>query len=90
MHTKSLALVALGHALQRVGYEFATITPETHRRIQARAARSGELRAKTLRDVFGWNWPFERSILPDELFALLESADAIEHSEQGMRSRVRR
>lgn len=87
--TTALALLRLGHALRRSGYEFVTVTPETHIRVQTRAAQSGELHAKTLRDVFGWNWPFERSMLPDDLFALLESADAIEHSEQGMRSRVR-
>jgi release factor glutamine methyltransferase len=90
VHTRSLALVALGHALQRAGYAFVTVTPETHRRVQARAAQSGELKARTLRDVFGWNWPFERSTIPDDMFALLESADAIEQGEHGaLRSRVR-
>lgn len=82
------ALLSLGRALQRSDYAFVTVTPETHRLVNARAMRDGR-RAQTLRDVFGWNRPFERVGLPGEMFALLEHADALEAVDDVWRSRVR-
>jgi len=53
-------LLQLGRLLQDADYRFVTITPESHRRVTARA--SGK--ARSLRDVFGWNLPFEEGLLP--------------------------
>jgi len=86
----SLALLELGRALRRDGYAFVTVTPETHRRINERAAASGQSEARSLRDVFGWNRPFQRGLLPRRMLELLAVADQIEPTEDGMwRSKVR-
>ncbi|HEX4386611.1 MAG TPA: class I SAM-dependent methyltransferase [Myxococcales bacterium] len=62
-------LVALGSRLREAGYAFITPTPETHRRVLLRGNP-----ARTLRDVFGWNKPFARWLVPEELLALLGPA----------------
>jgi release factor glutamine methyltransferase len=85
----SNALLALGHALRRAGYEFVTVTPQTHQCVNARSAHLGQLHAKSLRDVFGWSRPFQRELLSNEMFELLTAADALEHAPDGFRSRVR-
>lgn len=77
--TQSRSLIALGNALRDADYEFVTPTPETHRRVLARAARTAveegrPLLARTLRDVFGWNMPFERALLPPAVLAACEEA----------------
>lgn len=69
--SQDLALLQLGRRLQADGYEFTTVTPLTHQRNNARDQNQ---KAKSLRDVFGWNRPFETGLLPDvELEALLAS-----------------
>ncbi|HEX8579230.1 MAG TPA: methyltransferase [Allosphingosinicella sp.] len=75
-------------AAARAGdYSFTTVTPETHRRVLAR--REGEA-AKDLRDVFGWSMPFERELLPADLWEPLEAADMVEDAGSGLwRSRLR-
>lgn len=66
-----LALLQLGRRLQADGYRFTTVTPLTHERNNAREENR---KARSLRDVFGWNRPFETDLLPAaELEALLES-----------------
>ena len=77
-------LASLGRALHDAGYSFVTPTPETHRRVLARA---GE--ARTLRDVFGWSRPFAPGFLPPQLEALLEAASALERQGDRLRSAVR-
>lgn len=72
MDPSALALLELGRALQRAGYQFVTPTPETHRRVVSRYER-----ARCLRDVFGWSLPFSRALLPPQLFELLVRADAV-------------
>lgn len=84
MNDASLALIALGRALGRAGYHFVTPTPETHRR---NLARHDE--ARDLRDVFGWSRKFAPALLPAELRALLERADAISDEGAFCRARVR-
>jgi hypothetical protein len=87
---RCLALLELGRALQRDGYAFVTVTPETHRRIDERAAASGQAEARSLRDVFGWNRPFQRGLLPRRMLELLSVADQLEQTDSGMlRSKVR-
>jgi SAM-dependent methyltransferase len=69
-------LVALGQLLREQKYEFTTITPESHARVNA---RSGNERAKSLRDVFGWSRPFDFDVLPKKMIDLLEQANALEN-----------
>jgi methylase of polypeptide subunit release factors len=66
-----LALLQLGRRLQADGYRFTTVTPLTHQRNNAREENR---KARSLRDIFGWNRPFETDLLPAaELEALLGS-----------------
>lgn len=81
------ALVALGEALREQGYRHVTVTPETHRRVNA---RPGSAQARGLRDVFGWSRPFAPGVLPPALLALLEEAGELLQEEGGLqRSGVR-
>lgn len=87
---RSLALLELGRTLRRDGYAFVTVTPETHRRIDARAALCGDSQARTLRDVFGWNRPFQPRLLPRRMLEPLSAADQLETVGDGtLRSKVR-
>ena len=72
--------------LDREGYRFTPVTPETHRRVTARPAMAT---ARDLRGIFGWSLPFARDLLSDAMFALLEEADFVEACGGGWRSRVR-
>lgn len=69
------ALIELGRALRDAKYDFVTPTPETHRRVNARA---GDEQARDLRGVFGWSRPFREGLLPREISALLSRAGALE------------
>lgn len=81
------ALVALGQALRDEGYAFTTVTPETHRRVNA---RPGAHEARSLREVFGWSRPFPPGVLGPRMQALLEQAGALAECGDGtLRSRVR-
>ncbi len=83
------ALVALGEALGAAGYRFTTVTPETHRRVNARAEAHGNARARDLRDIFGWSRPFEPRTLPAPLFELATRADVLAREPRGLVSRIR-
>ncbi|MBC8069631.1 MAG: class I SAM-dependent methyltransferase [Deltaproteobacteria bacterium] len=79
------ALVELGQALVEDGYEFVTVTPATH----ARALhRRGEL-ATDLRDVFGWNRPFDPDLLPTPILTALRAAGCCRVDGTRLRSAVR-
>ena len=80
------ALAALLVALQARNYGFITPTPETHERVVAR--RSGR-RAKTLRDVFGWNLPFDPDEIDREIAGLLRASGFLQDHADGARSGVR-
>lgn len=81
------ALVQLGAELKRRGYSFVTPTPATHARVNARATAQ---RALTLRDVFGWSRPFaERSVVGDEIAALMQAAGVLRETGTGFQSLVR-
>ncbi|MDQ3366824.1 MAG: class I SAM-dependent methyltransferase [Myxococcota bacterium] len=80
------ALVELGQLLRDRGYQFTTVTPETHRRVNARAAAAP---ARTLRDVFGWSRSFAPAVLPPALLAALGRADAVVERDGLLASRVR-
>jgi methylase of polypeptide subunit release factors len=80
------ALVRLGEALRAAGYEFTTITPATHARVNARPENK---QAKDLRGVFGWSRLFTRDVVPKDMFVLMRDA-GIRAEENGLfRSRVR-
>lgn len=80
------ALVRLGRRLTELGYEFVTATPRTHRRLWRERT---EARAGALRDIFGWNLPFELSQLAPDLRTLLAEADGLESCQGRARSRYR-
>ncbi|MET0855742.1 MAG: class I SAM-dependent methyltransferase [Telluria sp.] len=80
------ALLELGARLQRLNYRFITPTPATIARVNARA---GNERARDLRDVFGWSRPFDATVLPHAMLALMREAGVLQHSPAGYRSTVR-
>ncbi len=82
----SEALLRLLTELDDGGYDFITVTPETHRRVLER--REDEP-ARDWRDVFGWSMPFERGLLAGPLLDALEEAEAVEPARALFRSKVR-
>jgi methylase of polypeptide subunit release factors len=64
------ALAALLRRLSQLEYRFTTVTPETHARVLARS----QAPARNLRDVLGWNRPFDPSTLPAGVFEALAAA----------------
>jgi len=79
------ALIQLGRELQQRDYKFVTITPASHERVLARASRA----ATGLRDVFGWNLPFEPGLVSASVLACLERAQLLEPHADKLRSTVR-
>jgi len=87
-----LSLVELGRALSESRYEFVTVSPETHRRVEARAAAAGARHARSVRDVFGWCRPFRADLLPSRIHDAARAADVLVRCEGDgdvYRSRVR-
>ena len=80
------ALLALGQALQRAGYQFTTITPATHRRVNGRPENAW---ARDLRGVFGWSRPFREDTLPAEILALMRRAGVLAEREDRLCATVR-
>jgi len=80
------ALTNLLDYLQAAGYRFITTTPLTHARVLARQPAGS---AATLRDIFGWNLPFDPGLLPDKVLAALDTAGLLAHVGQQRRSKLR-
>jgi methylase of polypeptide subunit release factors len=80
------ALTSLLAHLHEAHYRFVTTTPLTHARVLARQPAGS---AATLRDVFGWNLPFEPDYLPAQLLATLDAAGLLGRAGQQWRSKVR-
>jgi methylase of polypeptide subunit release factors len=78
-------LVALGQALRTQGYDFTTITPASHQRVNARRPAA----PASLRDVFGWNRPFAAGDLPADILGLLQEAGMVDAAGSRLRSAVR-
>jgi release factor glutamine methyltransferase len=78
------ALISVGAWLAESGYEFTTVTPETHRRVAARGVI-----ARNVRDVFGWSHAFERELLPADIVDALRIAGALEERRDLLASRIR-
>ena len=68
------------------GYRFITPTPVTHQRVLANDTRRC---SATLRDIFGWNLPFEASILAPALRAAMAGAGVLQPCGDLWRSSVR-
>jgi len=68
------------------GYRFTTVTPLTHQRVLARRGREP---GATLRDIFGWNLPFEARAVAPELLAAMEHAGVVARTGTLLRSTVR-
>ncbi len=80
------ALLRLGQVLRDTGYRFTTITPESPRRVNERAANA---EARSIRDVFGWSRPFSSELLPAEMISLLSAAQCVIDDGTSLRSCVR-
>ncbi len=80
------AVTALLEYLSRQRYGFVTVTPATHARV---VARRSDKAARTLRDAFGWNMPFDKDLLPPDLFAMLHVAELVEPNDALWLSNVR-
>ncbi|MEA2859933.1 MAG: hypothetical protein QOC72_1972 [Methylobacteriaceae bacterium] len=80
------ALVRLVEALRACGYQFTTVTPATHARVNSRAENR---EAKDVRDVFGWSRSFTRDVMPNDMFALMRDAGILAEENGLFRSRVR-
>ena len=78
-------LAELLRTLKAAGYRFVAVTPATHHKVITRPAPN----AVSLRDIFGWNRPFEHSDLSADLLALLRAAEAVEPCADKLRSLVR-
>jgi release factor glutamine methyltransferase len=84
--TRAQALTDLGRWLQREDYRFATITPESHRRVNARTENA---EARSLSDIFGWSRKFRPEVLGAAGMSLLERADALNVNGTFCSSKVR-
>ena len=80
------ALLALARAVRETGYQFVTVTPATHERVNR---RRGNEWARTVADVFGWSRPFKSHVLPEPLFELAQRAGVVVAHDHGWRSLVR-
>jgi methylase of polypeptide subunit release factors len=80
------ALVRLGEALRACGYEFTTVTPATHARVNARLQNAS---AKDLRDVFGWSRPFARDVVSADILTLMREAGILAEENGLFRCRIR-
>lgn len=83
---RDAALVGLAHALKKRGYCFTTVTPATHARVNS---RRGNEWASNLEGIFGWSRLFQRQIIPEEIFELMQAANAVAPHDDGWRSLVR-
>jgi len=84
--SRDRALIRLGEQLREMGYGFTTVTPETHRRVNARLENE---MARRIEDVLGWSRPFHRDLLQPPIVDLMLEAEIVAPCEQGLRSLVR-
>lgn len=80
------ALLALLRRLDALGYDFVTVTPDTHRTVYH---RDKDRLARSLRDLLGWSLPGRREDLDAEVLDLLEAAGALEERLGLVASRLR-
>jgi hypothetical protein len=80
------ALLALLETLRERGYDFVTITPESHRRVLDRSPGAS---ARNLRDVFGWSLPFDESLLPPDIAEPLRRSGFVSQADGLWKSELR-
>ena len=80
------ALLQLARALRETNYQFTTVTPATHERVNSRPQNKW---ARNVADVFGWSRPFHDDVVPPHIRELMQRAEVVEQHEDGWRSRVR-
>ncbi len=80
------AHLRLLEALDARGYDFVTITPESHRRVVARETMR---EARDLRGVFGWSLPFAEDVVGPDLFTLLRDGRLLQETPSGWKAKVR-
>jgi SAM-dependent methyltransferase len=81
------SLVQVADWLQGEGYDFTTVSPATHARVNARPEHRV---ARSLRDVFGWSRPFAPSLLPARATDPLRAAGLLLPGNDGLlRSAIR-
>ncbi len=98
------ALVELGRYLRRVGYEFTAVTPLTHHYYNQRQShtqghshnpghshnqRQSSHRTPHLRNIFGWNCPFEQAQVSTDELELMQRAGILVQQNATWRSKVR-
>ena len=80
------AHLRLLQTLEARGYDFVTITPESHRHVLARPSMR---EARDLRGVFGWSLPFGEEVVGPELFALLREGRLLQETAAGWKAKIR-
>lgn len=84
--SRPAALRELLGRLRGLDYDFVTPTPSTHALVRERRTAQRET---VLRDVFGWSRPFAPDLLAPDLLHLLERADVVRSSADGLQLDVR-
>lgn len=88
-HTSQKSKILLLHELLDTialqGYKFTAVTPLTHERFLSRSAGL----AKNIRDIFGWNLPFEADLLSPLVLELMSRADLLTKTGDFFRSKIR-
>lgn len=79
-------LYQLACEIKQSSYQFTTVTPATHERINSRPENQW---SRNLEDVFGWSRPFKAEVLPSNLLNLMREADIVVANGEGWRSLVR-
>ena len=79
------ALGELLRLLKARDYRFIAVTPATHATVVARRPPS----QPSLRDIFGWNRPFDADDIPEPFLDVLRAAHAVENHQGTLRSKVR-
>jgi methylase of polypeptide subunit release factors len=79
-------LLLLLNELRQRDYQFTTITPLSHGRVNA---RTGNEWACSLTDILGWSRPFHKDVIPEDIFRLMQSARILAIFEDGWRSLIR-
>jgi methylase of polypeptide subunit release factors len=72
--------------LQTHDYQFITISPASHERVNNRIENAI---GNSLVDIFGWNRPFKPETIDAALFDLMHSANIITKVENGLKSQLR-
>lgn len=83
------ALERLAALLRVSNYRFHTVTPATHRRVLAREQARGQRQASDMADAFGWNLPFQTSLLGAAHCAELAAAGVIAPHGDGWKATLR-